>query len=210
MIISIMILAISLSLDALGVGLVYGLKKVKIPLISKLVICLFSIIYAAIALVIGRALSGILAPFFAKLLGITILVLMGIWIILQALFKDVAGNSTERTLWKVAIKSLGITIQVIRNPMEFDIDKSGAIDTPESLLLGLALSVDAIGVGVGSALTGFYSPLIPLAIGLFQMFFLYTGTYLGEKVTLFNKINKKALSLLPGILLIVLALIRIY
>jgi putative sporulation protein YtaF len=210
MIISIIILTISLSLDALGVGLVYGLKKVKIPLISKLVICLFSIIYAAIALIIGRALSGILAPFFAKLLGITILVLMGIWIILQALFKDAAGNSTEKTLWKVAIKSLGITIQVIRNPMEFDIDKSGAIDAPESLLLGLALSVDAIGVGVGSALTGFYSPLIPLAIGLFQMFFLYTGTYLGEKVTLFDKINKKALSLLPGILLIVLALIRIY
>jgi putative sporulation protein YtaF len=209
MIVSIVILAISLSLDALGVGIVYGLKRIKIPFTSKLLICVFSIIYAGMALIFGKALSIILAPFFAKLLGIIVLVLMGIWIIIQALLKEGSDNSTEQTLWKIVIKSLGITIQVIRNPIEFDIDKSGAIDTPESLLLGLALSVDAIGVGIGSALTGFYSPLIPFAIGLFQMFFLYIGTYLGEKVNLPNRISKKALSLLPGILLIILALIRI-
>jgi putative sporulation protein YtaF len=143
------------------------------------------------------------------LLGISILGLMGIWIIIQALLRDATNSSQNETLWKLAIKSLGITIQVIRNPMEFDIDKSGAIDTPESLLLGLALSVDAIGVGIGSALTGFYSPIIPFAIGFFQMVFLYIGTYLGDKVTMLNKINKKVLALLPGVLLIFLALIRI-
>jgi putative sporulation protein YtaF len=208
MIISLIVLAISLSIDALGVGLVYGLKKVSIPLPSKLLICLCSIIYAGLALIIGKALSSILPPIFAKLIGIMILSLMGIWIIIQGLLKDVADKSSDPTLWKVAIKSLGVTIQVIRNPMEFDIDKSGAIDTPESLLLGLALSVDAIGVGIGSALTGFYSPLIPLAIGLFQMIFLYIGTYLGEKVALLQRINQRMLALLPGILLIFLAIIR--
>jgi putative sporulation protein YtaF len=210
MIFSIIVLATSLSLDALGVGVVYGVKKVKIPLPSKLIICLFSIFYAAIALIIGKSLSSILAPIFAKLVGITILALMGVWIIIQALLKDTSIGYKDETLWKVAIKSLGITIQVIRNPMEFDIDKSGAIDTTESLLLGLALSVDAIGVGIGSALTGFYSPVIPFIIGFFQMIFLYIGTFLGEKVTLINTINKRTLSLLPGVLLIVLALIRIY
>jgi putative sporulation protein YtaF len=210
MIISIMILAISLSLDALGVGLVYGLKKVKIPFLSKLIICLFSIVYAGLALIIGKSLSHILPPIFAKLLGISILVLMGLWIIIQALLKDASNHSMNDTLWQVGIRSLGITIQVIRNPMEFDVDKSGAIDIPESLLLGLALSVDAIGVGIGSGLTGFYSPLIPFAIGFCQMICLYFGTYLGEKVNLFGHIDEKLLSLLPGILLIFLAIIRIY
>ena len=207
---SIIVLAISLSLDALGVGLVYGLKKIKIPLPSKLIICLFSIIYSGLALIIGKSLSHILPPVLAKMLGITILGLMGIWIIIQALLKDASRGSADDTLWQVVIKSLGITIQVTRNPMEFDVDESGAIDTPESLLLGLALSVDAIGVGIGSVLTGFYSPLIPFAIGFFQMIFLYIGTCLGEKVTLLDHINKKILSLLPGILLICLAIIRIY
>ncbi len=210
MIFSLIVLATSLSLDALGVGLVYGLKKVRIPLLSKLVICFFSIVYAGLAIIIGRVFSYILPPIFAKILGISILCLMGIWIIVQALLKDAAEKSAEPTLWKIAIKSLGITIQVIRNPMEFDIDKSGAIDTPESLLLGLALSVDAIGVGFGSALTGFYSSTIPLAIGVFQLIFLYLGTFIGQKVTLLQQINQKILSLLPGVLLIFLAFIRLY
>lgn len=209
MIFSIIILSISLSLDALGVGVVYGLKKIKIPLSSKLIICLFSILYAGLALIIGKSLSSILSPFLAKLIGISILGLMGVWIIIQALLKEKSSNSTDKTLWQVVIKSLGITIQVIRNPIELDIDKSGAIDTPESLLLGLALSVDAIGAGIGSALTGFYSPVIPFAIGFFQMIFLYIGTHLGDKVTMLNKINKKVLALMPGILLIFLALVRI-
>jgi putative sporulation protein YtaF len=210
MLFSIVVLAISLSLDALGVGIVYGVKQVRIPLSSKLIICFFSILYAGIALLIGKSLSRILSPILAKLVGISILGLMGIWIIIQALLKESARNSTDETLWQIAIKSLGITIQVIRNPLEFDIDQSGAIDTPESLLLGLALSVDAIGVGIGSALTGFYSPVIPFAIGFFQMVFLYIGSYLGDQVTMLNKINKKVLALLPGVLLILLALIRIY
>lgn len=210
MLLSLIVLATSLSLDALGVGLVYGLKKVRIPLLSKLVICFFSIAYAGLAILIGRAFSYILPPIFAKILGISILCLMGIWIIVQALLKDAAEKSTEPTLWKMAIRSLGITIQVIRNPMEFDVDKSGAIDTPESLLLGLALSVDAIGVGFGSALTGFYSSTIPLAIGVFQLIFLYLGTCIGQKVTLLQQINKKILLVLPGILLIFLAIIRLY
>jgi putative sporulation protein YtaF len=210
MIFSLIVLAISLSLDALGVGLVYGLKKVEIPFPSKLVICFFSIIYAGLAIIVGKAFSYVLPPIFAKALGITILSFMGIWIIVQALLKDAAEKSTEPTLWQVAIKSLGITIQVIRNPMEFDIDKSGAIDTPESLLLGLALSVDAIGVGIGSALTGFYSPAIPFAVGIFQLIFLYIGTFLGQKFTLLQQMNQKILSLVPGILLIFLAIIRLY
>ncbi|HBF37870.1 MAG TPA: sporulation membrane protein YtaF [Firmicutes bacterium] len=210
MIFSLIVLSISLSLDAFGVGLVYGLKKIKIPLSSKLVICLFSIIYAGLAIIVGKAFSYILPTIFARILGITILSLMGIWIIIQALLKDAAEKSADPTLWEIAIKSLGITIQVIRNPMEFDVDKSGAIDTPESLLLGLALSVDAIGVGIGSALTGFYSPWIPFVTGIFQLIFLYIGTFLGQKVTLFQRINQKVLSLLPGILLIFLAIIRLY
>ncbi|HBE77409.1 MAG TPA: sporulation membrane protein YtaF [Firmicutes bacterium] len=210
MLISIFILAISLSLDALGVGVVYGLKKIKIPLVSKLIISIFSVIYAGLALVIGKSLSSVLSPFLGKLIGNIILGVMGVWIIIQALFKEAATSSPDATLWKIAIKSLGITIQVIRDPLEFDIDKSGAIDTPESLLLGFALSVDAIGVGIGSALTGFYSPLIPFAVGLFQMFFLYIGTYFGETAAIFSRMNPKMLSLLPGVLLICLAIIRIY
>lgn len=213
---SIIIFAMSLSMDALGVGLVYGLRKINIPLISKLIICLFSIFYAGAALALGNSLSSVLPPYMSKIIGVGILVLMGTWIIVQSLLKDTNTSDDAQTIdpnepvFKVAIKSLGITIQVLKNPTEGDIDKSGAIDPIESLLLGLALSVDAIGIGIGSALAGFCSLFIPFAVGLFQLFFLYVGTYLGEKFSLEEKINKKVIAILPGVLLICLALIRIY
>ncbi|MFZ5989949.1 MAG: sporulation membrane protein YtaF [Bacillota bacterium] len=214
---SIILLAVSLSLDALGVGLTYGLRKIKVPLASKLIICLFSILYAAGALAVGKSLSSIISPYISKLIGVTILLAMGFWIILQAVIKKDVGDTLaydyvnrERTLLKVVIKSLGITIKVIKNPGEGDIDKSGKIEISESILLGLALSVDAIGVALGSALAGFHSLLIPFAVGLFQLIFLYAGTCMGTRFSLMNKISKKTISFLPGILLIILALIRMY
>ncbi|MCX7748648.1 MAG: sporulation membrane protein YtaF [Clostridia bacterium] len=216
MILSIILLATSLSIDALGVGISYGLREIKIPLIPKIIICIFSIIYSVFALFIGSSLSSVLTPFSSKMIGISILLLMGIWIILQSLLRkdntpvaEAPVKVSDGTLIKIAIKSLGITIQVIKNPAKGDIDRSGTIDKREALLLGLALSVDAIGAGIGSALAGFQSMAMPLAVGLFQFTFLYAGTYLGKKFLMTGKINKKALSLMPGVILISLAFLKI-
>ncbi len=217
MAITIIVLAISLSIDSLGVGLVYGFRKISIPLFPKLLICLFSIIYSAVALTLGKTLSNILSPSVSKLIGVVILTLMGIWIIFQALTKnhdEGVHNSNIRnkneTLLKIAIKSLGITIQVIRNPENIDMDRSGTIDIGEALLLGFALSLDAIGVGIGSALAGFHSMFIPFAVGFSQLIFLYTGLFIGKKASVFDKINKKLFSVLPGVLLISLAILRLF
>jgi putative sporulation protein YtaF len=220
MIFSVLLLALSLSLDALGVGLVYGLRKIKIPFPAKLMICLFSILYSGFALTVGSSLARVIDPFYAKLIGTLILILMGAWIIIQNLMgkKKEAPSEDEslpvtrpvnQTLIKIAIKSLGITIHVIRNPIEIDINHSGVIDFGESLLLGFALSVDAIGAGIGSGLAGFSPFWLPLVIGLFQMGFLFTGGYLGKKCAPVLDFNSKFLSFLPGVILIIVALIRI-
>jgi putative sporulation protein YtaF len=210
------VIAISLSLDAFSVGISYGMRKIRIPLISKMIICFFSAAYALIALIIGRSLHSILPANAAGIIGIAILIIMGIWITLQALFqndgkdkKSLPDSKQNRTLFELAIKSLGVTIYVIKNPARGDIDSSGSIDILESLLLGLALSIDALGVGIGSALAGLHSILIPLTVGLFQLIFLYIGTHIGKRLTVLRAANRKALALLPGLLLIFLAVLRL-
>ena len=212
----ILILAVSVNLDAFGVGMVYGIKNTKIPLVSKLIICFMSVLYASMALLIGKSLYSVLPPFLPTLIGVLILIVMGIWIIIQSLNKnsfDEKDNfkefTSQKTLFKLVIKSLGITIQIIKNPSRADIDKSGSIDTRESLFVALALSIDAIGVGIGSALAGFQSIFVPIAVGLFQLLFLSMGTYLGAKFSAKLKLNKKFLSFAPGLLLILLAILRL-
>ncbi len=211
---SIILLAISLSMDAFSAGLVYGLRKIRILLPSKLLIAMFSVIYTSCALFAGKSLSKIIPLSVTKQLGVSILILMGTWIIIQTLLKqnpnfDQIETASPRTLLKIGIKSLGITIHIFKNPIEFDLDSSGTIDIGESLLLGLGLSLDAIGVGIGSALLGFHSLVIPFAVGLFQWLFLSLGSYLGEKCATNLNLERKWFGLIPGILLIVLALLRI-
>ena len=214
MVYTIMVLAVSLSLDSFGVGIAYGIRKVNIPLVSKLIICLFSVLYSAIAIILGRFIYNALPPAISKIAGITILSGMGIYILLQAFTKkgkapETAVEGSIPSLSKASKKEPGMTMRVLKDPEEGDLDKSGVIDIRESLLLGFALSIDAIGVGVGSALAGLGSAVIPFAIGLFQLLFLYAGILLGRKAAGLERLNKKAVSLVPGLLLLVLAVLRI-
>lgn len=221
MVFPILLLAVSLSLDALGVGLAYGLRKIKIPLGSKLIICFFSLFYSGGALLLGKTLAKLIDPEWSGWIGSAILIMMGFWIIVQVLFKKenkpeevskpdevIPATNEERTLLKIAIKSLGITIHVIRNPIELDMDYSGSIDSRESFLLGLALSIDAIGAGIGSGMIGFESWVIPVLVGIFQLSFLYLGCWVGERTNVAVKINQQFLALSPGFLLILMAIIR--
>jgi putative sporulation protein YtaF len=214
MTLTIILLAVSLSTDALGVGTVYGLRRIQIPLASKLFICFFSIIYSAIAQALGKTLSNILSKDLSGFIGVGILIFMGIWITIQSILGNNEPTRKKEflktgTLLEIAIKSLGITIQIIRNPIEVDFDKSGTIDLRESLLLGFALSLDAIGVGIGSSLAGCHSVLIPFVVGLFQLIFLYAGLFLGNRITSYGRVNKKIISIIPGILLIALGVSRL-
>lgn len=233
---SICTLALSLSLDALGVGITYGLRKTRIPLLSKILICFFSIFYAALAQYLGVYLLSVIPHVMSKTIGVLILMSMGLWIIIQGMVKgnnthscdrkkgklnakdnkkpDIrkngSGKFSNEELLKIGIKSLGITIQVLRDPAKCDIDKSGTIEIKESFLLGFALSIDAIGVVVGSVLSGYHSVLLPFYVGVFQIILLYTGIYLGKKIRAFGKLNEKIITLVSGIFLILLGIIRIY
>ena len=81
MLYSILLLAISLSIDAFSVGLIYGLRQIKITLPSKILIAVFSVIYTSAALFAGKSLSKVVPFSVSKKIGVSILITMGVWII---------------------------------------------------------------------------------------------------------------------------------
>jgi len=212
------LLVLPLSIDALIVGITYGLRKIKVPLSSKLIISFFSIFYFGISLFAGKMLAMAFSEYTSKIIGIILLDFIGICLIGKALFerkrpkqlqtKYFFNNTHEyKTLAKIAIKSLGVTIHVIKDPASGDIDGSGIIDRKESLMLGFALSVDSIGVGIGSAMVGMYGMLIPFLVGAFQLFFLCVGMYFGKRF--FRYVPSKVVNFLPGAILIVISILKI-
>lgn len=214
---SIILLSVTLSIDALFAGFSYGLSKTKIPLGSKLIICAFSVIYSALAVLIGGALANVLSPLIGKIIGSFILALLGVFMIFKPESKKKNVHKEDegpKTLFKIIFKSFGITIEVLKNNVEeADVDGSGTIDKKEAVLLGFALSVDSLGAGIGFALSGISSFYIPFCVGLFQLLFLSVGLYSGflcVKRRSQTKKTEKITKILPGSLLLVLAAVRLF
>ncbi len=104
------------------------------------------------------------------------------------------------------IKSLGIVIQILKEPVSADFDCSGIITGKEAFMLGLALSLDAFSSGFGAAIAGYKMRYLPLIVGIFQLIALNSGMKLAN-TPFFEKLNRKA-TVIPGIILILLGIVR--
>ncbi|OJU13950.1 MAG: sporulation membrane protein YtaF [Clostridiales bacterium 43-6] len=214
MLFSLILLSVTLSFDALFLGLAFGINQKRIPLSSKLAICLCSVFYAGISIVAGRYLLLLFPVYIAKIIGAVLLALIGVSYLLKAIFpkeqapQPVKPPQKEKKPVKIVIKSIEITIQILKNPDTADIDNSGTVDIKEALFIGTALSIDSVGVGIGSAMSGLHGWYIPLFIGLFQLCFLNIGQYLMKNIRFFAK-NKRLAEILPGVLLVLLSIVRL-
>lgn len=75
-------------------------------------------------------------------------------------------------------------------------------------MLGIALSLDALGAGLGAAMLGLPAVYTPLIIACFSAMFLIVGTMLGRKLSHLPMVHY--ISGLPGLLLILLGVMKLF
>ncbi len=102
---------------------------------------------------------------------------------------------------------LGIII--ILDPIPFDFDKSHILDLKEAFILGLALSLDSICLGIGSSIGGFFDFSFPIFVAVFQAIFLILGKFFGKKILSNFNIPENYLKILSGIVLIIFGLLKL-
>ncbi|CAN7658629.1 MntP/YtaF family protein [Paenibacillus sp. LjRoot153] len=241
-VISLLILAFAVSLDGFGVGVMYGLRKIRIPLISIGIISLWSGIIIFTSMQIGVLMSSFMSPGIAKRIGAIILIGIGVWALIQmrqgqknqtqqeqtaatadqamvssmpygeirnsGYVEPVTFDTLQRTkeILSIELKRFGLVIQILRTPSIADVDKSGNISASEATLLGLALSLDAFGAGIGAALIGFVPLLTASVISISSGSLLAVGLRIGFRYAEMNWMKK--LSILPGCVLIVMGLLK--
>ena len=214
MLLNCLFLAISSSIDSLGIGITYGIKNTKITMGAKSILFFISFIISIISIYFGNLLKYIFPDFLIHYLGSFLLMLMGLFMCFQSLkiskqeykVKDVQNlkiSDTEK-IYSFFIKCLGITIKIIKNPTSSDFDKSNIIDSKEALFLGLALSLDSFCIGIGFSMINTFSIIFPLLTSCFQLFFLSLGNYCGKKLYSFSKLPDNIWSTIYGILLIII------
>ncbi len=226
-IISLLLLALAVSIDGFGVGVTYGLRRIRIPLLSVVIIAICSGLIIFGSMQIGAWLLMFIHPGLAKVLGSVILIAIGVWAIYQItrqreeesphsqidcgqLQAEVNTNMqpTNKTVVHIEIKKLGIVIEILRTPSKADMDRSGNISPSEAGLLGIALSLDALGAGIGAGLVGFSPWLTALTISISCGLFLFAGLRVGY---LFSHHHwMKRLSFIPGFILIAMGIFKLF
>jgi len=80
---SVAALAIAVSLDSFGVGITYGLRKIKIPVLSIFIIAICSGCVIGLSMQAGSWLSTHLSITAASRIGAVIPIVIGIWAFYQ-------------------------------------------------------------------------------------------------------------------------------
>lgn len=216
---SLLMLAIAVSIDGFGVGITYGMRRIKIPVHSVVIITACSAFVILVAMYIGGWLAYFLAPSVTHYIGGTILIGIGLWAMYNIRRQQnsnaeaeeeptpVADGANPQSVLAIEIKSLGLVIQILKRPTKADIDHSGTISGVEAMFLGLALSLDAFGAGIGAALMGYTPWLTALLIGVASCVFILSGLKLGFVYA--NARWMKRMTYMPGILLILCGLFKL-
>ena len=206
----ILVMTLISSFDCVLAGMSYSARGIRIPFVSKFLIFITALVVGCISELASASLTKFIPSGLAEILGQIILAIMGLFMLLTTLLdskpKHKKGDlidTTPRTLFKLVLKSAGITIQVLKYPSEADIDQSGRIDPLESILLSVALTLDSVGLILCSALIGQNTILFPVALSIGQLAGLIIGGKLGMRFV--NKPSSSLAKYLPSLILILLA-----
>lgn len=176
--ISSLIFACSVNIDAFLVGMSYGIRKIRITIPQNLLISLISFAGTFLSLFLGRQLLFFLPSSLMEHIGGVILSGLGLFYIIKSFFYKSDELHTE---------SLTVTL-----PLR------------EILLLGSALSLNNIGIGVGASFSGILLAPTAAVTFLIAVLFLFAGNHLGSAPLL--RFSNRYADLVSGVMLIALAL----
>ena len=172
------IFASSVNTDAFLVGMSYGIRKIHFTLFQNLLISLISFIGTLLSLFLGRRLLFFLPDRLTACAGSILLFALGIFYICKSL------KSSENSLHAESIRT--------------------TLPLREVLLLGSALSLNNLGIGIGASMSGIV--LLPTALITFltSAVFLSGGNHLGSAALL--RLSSRYADLLSGVMLLLLGI----
>lgn len=204
-----LLFGISASLDALLVGISYGLRKIRIRALQNLAISLVSLLGTCLSACLGIHLLPFLPPILAGCTGSIILILLGVYYIIKWIFA-ILVKYRARAMAKMQATA---EVQAADNAQTFVREKASpensrtSLSIWETLILSLTLSVNNIGIGLSASMAGL--PLLPAAAMTFgcSALFLLCGNRLGQ--SRFLRLIGNAADPISGLLLIGLGILQL-
>ena len=189
-ILSPLLFTISANTDNFVVGLSYGIKKIKIGLVSNLLIALISLVGTILSMSVGKIIFDFVPENASNLIGSIILILIGSWTIVKPLFKKIRSDD------------------VLENPEKVDKDNSSSIDAKESVTLAFALTINNVGLGIGASITGLNIVITSSLTFIFSLSMIMIGYVLGSYCL--SKVFSKKATIISGLIIIALGIYEMF
>lgn len=202
-----LILVLSLCIDTFVTSIVYSSNKIKIPVVSGLIIDTICSLFLAISLFFGYIIKDFIPINIASTISFLLLLILGVYRLFEAFFKNLIKKYYDKgSPLTFKIFEFKFILQIYADEVKADLDESKILSPKEAFFLAVALSLDSLTVGFGCSLgTVNYLATVLLSF-LVGALLLVLGGYVGKKISKNYNLN---LSCLSGVLLIILAFIRI-
>lgn len=206
--ITVLLLALSSSIDNFGVGISYGIRGIRVGFLANFIISIIAFIFSEVGILSGQYISKVFPGTLSNVIGALFLFVIGLRIVLLTIPRKKQQQMSPKKLSEDETASSAIT-GYLSSPEKADLDHSGDISFFEAIVLGIAVSMNALTNGLGVGLIGLSPFAISLSAAVFSFFAIWLGVVLGNKV-----VNVRIGSLtvgqfstaLSGIILLLIAL----
>lgn len=192
----ILLIALANNIDNIGVRLAYSIAGIKISLSKNLWVAGITFVISSLAALSGKIASEFLSKRLSAELSAAILISIGLWLMVGPYIKKYTQrNNAQKKNWAG---------EILDHPEKADLDCSKDIDFKEATLLGVALSINNIGGGLGAGILG----LSAFHVGLFSAVISFLALLAGNYISAFFEhwhLGAKA-TFVAGIFLILIGL----
>ncbi len=178
--------AISANTDNFVVGLSYGIKKIKIGLVSNLLIALISLVGTILSMLVGKIIFSFIPEIISNSIGSIMLMLIGSWTLVKPILKNIHSDD------------------ILENPEKADTDNSSSIDPKESIALAFALTINNIGLGIGASITGLNIAITSSLTFILSLLTIIIGYAFGSYCL--SKVFSKRATIISGLIIIALGI----
>jgi putative sporulation protein YtaF len=189
------------NIDNIGARIAYSILGIKIKFSINLWVSCITFVISFMAAYCGKQISNLLSKQVSSEISAVILASIGIWIMLAP---HMSKQSNKKN---VNCKNNPVG-NILEDPTKADLDCSKDIDFKEATLLGIALSINNIGGGLGAGVMGLNSVYVGIFSSVISFLALLAGNYITDIFSKFdfNKVTPK----IAGIILILIALKQLY
>lgn len=192
-------IGIASNLDNAGVGIAYGVRRIRFSTLANSLIAVISGVATWVAGVLGRFVTHYTNPSVATWIGAFVIIAVGIWVMTEP------WRSRRKT---TESQSGNMMTRILRDPVEADFDKSQSISIPEALVLGVALALNALAGGFDAGVIKIEIIYTAISVALFSFILLGASGYIGRRYAA-KALGNKA-TYIAGLLLIAVGIHQIW